>query len=58
MHQYMDDMIRKSLENLRNQKFNDLGVLVLSLDYLFRLIKKDQDKTYILRCSYFEIYNE
>ena len=51
-------MINKSLENLRSQRFSDRGVLILSLDYLFKLINSDREKTYVLRASYFEIYNE
>lgn len=34
------------------------GILFQSLRELFSNIEQDLDKTYVLRCSYIEIYNE
>ncbi len=34
------------------------GVLIYSLEDLFKEIKEDKEKTFFLRCSYIEIYNE
>jgi hypothetical protein len=34
------------------------GVLIFALHDLFREIEKDRLKTYFLKCSYVEIYNE
>ena len=34
------------------------GVLTLGLRDLFQAIEKDNEKTFIVRCSYFEIYND
>ncbi|CAK58893.1 unnamed protein product (macronuclear) [Paramecium tetraurelia] len=39
-------------------KENDEGVLLQSFKDLFAKIEADLNKTYVLRCSYFEIYNE
>ncbi|CAD8114275.1 unnamed protein product [Paramecium sonneborni] len=39
-------------------KSNDEGVLLQSFKDLFAKIDNDLNKTYVLRCSYFEIYNE
>ncbi|CAD8071082.1 unnamed protein product [Paramecium sonneborni] len=39
-------------------KPNDEGVLLQSFKDLFTKIECDLNKTYVLRCSYFEIYNE
>ena len=36
----------------------DQGILFQSLTELFNNIENDLDKTYVLRCSYIEIYNE
>ena len=36
----------------------DDGILLRSLHDLFDSVNSDLDKTYMLRCSYFEIYNE
>jgi hypothetical protein len=30
----------------------------MSLTDIFRIIKKDVDKTYFIKCSYVEIYND
>jgi hypothetical protein len=34
------------------------GVMIYALEDIFKEIKEDTDKTYFLRCSYVEIYNE
>lgn len=34
------------------------GVLIFALHDLFREMEKDREKTYFLKCSYVEIYNE
>lgn len=48
---------KKSMESLQ-KKNNNIGILILSLNYLIQQISQDHDKTYILRCAYYEIYNE
>jgi hypothetical protein len=34
------------------------GVMIYALEDIFKEMKEDKDKTYFLRCSYVEIYNE
>ena len=34
------------------------GVLIFALHDLFREMEKDRQKTYFIKCSYVEIYNE
>lgn len=36
----------------------DLGILLLSINELFESIRKDEEKTYMVKCSYVEIYND
>lgn len=40
----------------RNKK--ELGILLLSINELFERIRKDEEKTYMIKCSYIEIYND
>lgn len=46
----------KTYTMLGNQQ--EAGILPHSFRDLFDTIEKDLNKTYVLRCSYFEIYNE
>ncbi|KAL4451083.1 hypothetical protein ABPG74_021405 [Tetrahymena malaccensis] len=41
-----------------NTPDDNKGILMLALYDLFDTIKKDEDKTYVVRCSYVEIYND
>jgi hypothetical protein len=34
------------------------GILIYAMQDLFKEIEEDKEKTYFLRCSYIEIYNE
>ena len=34
------------------------GVMIYALEDIFNEIREDKDKSYFLRCSYVEIYNE
>lgn len=34
------------------------GILIQSLKDMFKTIEQDEEKTYFLKCSYFEIYND
>ncbi len=34
------------------------GILIFALQDIFKEIQEDKEKTYFLRCSYVEIYNE
>ena len=36
----------------------EIGVLLLSIGELFEKIRKDEEKTYMVKCSYVEIYND
>ena len=36
----------------------ELGILLLSIGEMFERIKKDEEKTYMVKCSYIEIYND
>lgn len=54
-----------ALEHTPNEKMdenkaegNTFGILVLSLKELFKTIEEDLDKTFVLHCSYVEIYND
>jgi hypothetical protein len=46
----------KTYTMLGNEK--EQGILIHALNDIFSVIEKDLDKTYVLRCSYIEIYNE
>ena len=45
-------------DRLMSRENEEPGVLVHSLHDLFSEIQKDKQKTYFVRCSYVEIYNE
>jgi hypothetical protein len=56
-----EDLSPKSTSNQSNtsSKGADSGILVHALQDLFKHINKEEEnKTYFLRCSYVEIYNE
>ena len=39
-------------------QLEDPGVMIYALEDIFKEIKEDKEKSYFLRCSYVEIYNE
>ncbi len=41
-----------------NKKNGENGILLLSIGELFERIKRDEEKTYMVKCSYVEIYND
>lgn len=43
---------------LTAQDLNTDGVLILALKELFQRVKDPKERVFIIRCSYFEIYND
>lgn len=41
-----------------NSNNNDMGLLLYTFNDLFKIIQQDDSKTYIIKCSYVEIYND
>eukprot|EP00347_Sterkiella_histriomuscorum_P006555 403352327 len=55
----MNYLSGRSQEKVAAEKSSEQpGVLIYALQDIFKEINNDQDKTYFLRCSYIEIYNE
>ena len=55
--EYASFVQNASLSN-DNLKENSQGVLFYSLKDLFSKVEQDRARTFIIRCSYFEIYND
>ncbi|EAS02150.2 kinesin motor catalytic domain protein (macronuclear) [Tetrahymena thermophila SB210] len=50
---------QKSLQNMKQREYDgDLGVLLLAMNHILNSIQANKEKTFAVKCSYFEIYNE
>lgn len=53
--QFLKENTNEMFTEIKNK---ELGILLLSIGELFERIRKDEEKTYMIKCSYIEIYND
>jgi len=51
-------MMGSSNNETEIKAYKETGILNMSLEDIFRIIRKDKNKTYFIKCSYIEIYND